>query len=189
MLFLHRPRFKLIKRARKLTSCAVMACLLYPAKTFALTEEELQVALLLKVAHFTQWPQTDDQEFKFCLYRGKGYEVINDMRQKKPKIGAHQVNFVFLEQNTPTYLINQCSILFITEGSAVETKQVLRRASYSPTLTVGTLRGFANLGGMVELVKVKKRYNFRINLIPVKQSQLSISAPLLEISTVIKEGE
>lgn len=179
----------LIKRIGFHSSIAVIVCLLFPVKAHTLTEQELQVALLLKVAQFTQWPPSDDQDFKFCLYRGKGYEVFKGSYKKQQNIGPLPVRFVFLKQDTPTYLLNQCRILFITEGSAVETKQILRRASYSPTLTVSSLRGFASLGGMVELIKVKNRYNFRINLTPTKKSKLSIQAPLLEISTVIKEGE
>lgn len=189
MSSLNRSLLWLIKRMAFHSSMAVIVRLLFPLKAHSLTEQELQVALLLKVAQFTHWPESDQLDFKFCLYRGKGYEVFKDPRHKQTKVGPLQVRFVFLKQDSSTYDIHQCQILFITEGSAVETKQVLRRASYAPTLTVSSLEGFAGLGGMIELVKIKNRFNFRINLTPVKKSKLGISSSLLEISTVIREGQ
>lgn len=161
----------------------------FPAKSFALAEEELQLALLLKVAQFTSWVEQDSAEFRFCLYRGKGYEVIVSKTDSPPTVGELPTRFVLLDTNTVAQTLRQCHLLFITEGSVVEAKQLLRRATFSPTLTVSTLSGFAEIGGMIELVKQQSRYVFHINLSAVKQSGLSISASLLEISTIIKGGE
>lgn len=169
------------------SSLLLIICFFLPVKGNALTEETLQVALLLKVAQFTQWIDRDDQEFKFCFYQGKGFEQLENPENSPPVINELDVRFVFLKQNAPSHVLRNCHLLFITESSAVETKQVLRRAIYSPVLTVSTMEGFANLGGMIELVNVDKRYNFRINLTPVRESKLNISAQLLEISTVLKE--
>ncbi|WP_415892188.1 YfiR family protein [Neptuniibacter sp. PT8_73] len=166
----------------------LIALFLLPSKSFALSEEELQLALLLKVSQFTTWTERNDQEFKFCLYRGKGYEDLVSSSNSMPTVGKLPVHFVFLKQNTAAHLIHQCHLLFVTERSATETKQILRKSVFSPTLTVSTLDGFADMGGMIELVRQGKRYTFRINLQPVKESELNLSASLLEISSVIRGG-
>jgi len=172
---------------RALLALSLLA--VFPAKSFALAEEELQLALLLKVAQFTSWVEQDKAEFRFCLYRGKGYEAIVAKVESPPTVGELPTRFVLLDANALAQTLQQCHLLFITEGSVVEAKQMLRRAIFSPTLTVSTLPGFAEIGGMIELVKQQNRYVFHINLSAVKQSNLSISASLLEISTIIKGGE
>lgn len=169
-----------------ITLSLIVAVFLLPSKSFALSEEELQLALLLKVSQFTIWENRQDQEFLFCLYRGKEYQPIVSSIKSMPTVGELPVKFVFLKQNSLVHSIQQCHILFVTELSAVETKQILRRSTFSSTLTVSILNGFADIGGMIELVKLDNRYTFRINLSPVKKSGISISSSLLEISTVIK---
>lgn len=167
---------------------AILGCLLTisPTKSYALSEEELHLALLLKVAQFTTWPAYEKDNFRFCLYPGKSYDKLITENSKPTKIGDLKVSFILLKEGVPSERIHQCKMLLITHRSAIETKQILRKAAFAPILTASTLEGFANIGGMLELEKLKGRYRFKINLTPVKASNLKISASLLEISEVIR---
>jgi len=161
---------------------------LMPLKSFALSEEELQLALLIKLSQFVTWTNRNDQKFDFCLYKGKGYEHLVSQKNSSLNVGKSPVRFVFLNDNSTVAEIHQCHLLFITEGSAVATKRILQRAIFASTLTVRTLDEFSHIGGMIELVKSQGRYTFKVNLSPVRDSKLQISSSFLEIATVIEGG-
>lgn len=189
MFFCKRWYLKKFRPRTAFTLAVLVLLCASPGKSFALAEEELQIALLLKAAQFSTWPTRETEQFNFCLYRGQGYEAYTSDQKGKPQIGSLFVRFVFLESDAPSYQVNLCHLLFITESSAIEVKQMLRRATFAPTLTASTLQGFADLGGMIELRKRNNRYGFRINLTPIAETDLKISSSLLEISDVVRGDE
>lgn len=166
----------------------MLICAFMPPKSFALSEEELQLALLVKLSQFVTWSNRNEQRFDFCLYRGKGYEHLVSQQSSNLKVGKLPVRFVLLNDSSSVAEIHRCHLLFITEGSAIATKRILQRAIFASTLTVSTIDEFSHIGGMIELVKSNGRYAFKVNLSPVKESELQISSSLLEIATVIEGG-
>lgn len=159
-----------------------------PVKGHALSEEELEIALILKVAKFSIWPDKKEGEFNFCLYRGKGYKSVVMGLTEPPMVKGRPVNFVFIKDSSRFQFIRQCDLLFVTEIASFEVKQVLHRAAHAPILTLGSFSGFAGLGGMIELNKQSNRFGFEIDLLAVRNSGIELSASLLEISTIVNGG-
>jgi hypothetical protein len=159
-----------------------------PVKGHTLSEEELEIALILKVAKFSVWPDKKEDSFNFCLYRGKGYQKVVMGLTEPPIVKGRPVNFVFIKDSSRFQFISLCDLLFVTEAASFEVKQVLHRAAHAPTLTLGSFPGFVGLGGMIELKKQSNRYGFEIDLLAVRNSGIELSASLLEISTIVNGG-
>ncbi|MGI1669485.1 MAG: YfiR family protein [Neptuniibacter sp.] len=163
----------------------LLMALFFSNKSHAISEQELKVVLILKIAKFSNWSARTDSTFNFCLYRGLDYEDLLSRPTDQTSIGGKPVRFLFLKDNSRLLLNQQCHVLFVTEDTASEVKQVLRKSSFSQTLTVSDFPGFAGLGGMVELSKRNNRYAIKIDLSVVRRSGIELSASLLEISTII----
>lgn len=109
-------------------------------------------------------PSLDDIEGK--LVRGKPVRVITYPIVKTP---------------APT----EQMVLFIDRANDAKLENVLRDLKGRNVLTVGESKEFAERGGCINLVTVKNRVRFRINVDAVRRAQLKISPRLVKLATVL----
>jgi hypothetical protein len=78
-----------------------------------------------------------------------------------------------------------CHILFIAKSERQHLLEILAKLESLPVLTVSDMPGFAQAGGMVGLVEDNRRIVFEINLPNVQKMDLTISAQLLKLATIV----
>ncbi len=57
----------------------------------------------------------------------------------------------------------------------------------STTLTVGEATGFAQRGGIINLMREENRLRFEVNVTAAAQTRLKISSKLLALAKIVKE--
>ena len=78
-----------------------------------------------------------------------------------------------------------CQVLFISRSEKNRLPELLKRLKGSPVLSVGEVGGFAEQGGMVNLLVPDKTVKIEINQAAAEQAGLKISSKLLKLAHLV----
>ncbi len=152
----------------------------------ATPEYKLKAALLFKLTRFVSWPEmdSDDSEFNICVLGdnvfGNTLEPLRD-RQANQKT----INIEYFDQSAD--IDTFCDLLFIEESKEPFLSSILERFRTQGVLTISDIRGFAEMGGIVELTLVNSKVGFKVNRSSAKAAELSLAAPLLQLAIIVDE--
>ncbi len=151
------------------------------------TEYQLKSVLLYKLTRFVDWPQNESNavgSFKICVLGrddfGRSLDALEKYKVKGAPIKVSR--FTLSEQ-----VDMSCRILFISDSKQPFIREITRQLEAYPILTVGDSDQFAEQGGMIQFVMKQRKIGFQINLQKVSDCKLKIAAPLLQMSTIVKE--
>lgn len=82
--------------------------------------------------------------------------------------------------------LRSCHVLFISRSEQERLTTVLSQLKGSSVLTVSDINGFAQEGGMVNLLMVQKAVKLEINQAVAEEAGLQISAKLLNLARIAK---
>ncbi len=153
-----------------------------PAEEYA-----VKAAYLYNFAKFVQWPAetftNKESPINLCIIGDNPFgqaldailgKTIRDRRLTVRELPYHQA-----------LADKDCNILFISQSEKENLDKLLATVSYTPVLTVSDIRGFADAGGMIGLIKIGQRIRFEINVLTVQQANLEISSQLLKLARII----
>lgn len=148
-------------------------------------EYEVKAAIVYKVSKFVSWPtgsfESDDAPLVLCIAGrdpfGEFIDNLNGQTVQGRSLIVHRVADSELSSH-------RCHILFV--GANSSSIEILANGDRKPVLTVGDTQGFANDGGMLELSIEDNRVKFEVNLGVARESNLEISATLLQLATIVK---
>ncbi len=146
-------------------------------------EYRVKAAMIYKLSKFIFWPQDDQSLLRICSV---GRDVFGSA------LGAlegKQVRGAAVAVQRPTDIqvaAESCDVIFISDDRMQELDTILRALGGLPVLTIGDSEDFAERGGIVELANQNNRIKIIINQTSAKLSGLKISAPLLDLATVIE---
>jgi hypothetical protein len=83
---------------------------------------------------------------------------------------------------------DQCHLLFIGTLEPERAAALLGAVAAKPVLTVSEARGFAQRGGILNLVKVEGSIKFEANPDAAARARLKLGSQLLKLARVIKDG-
>ncbi len=148
----------------------------------------IKAAFLYNFAKFVEWPETQDVEndLRSSVILGilgndpfgKAIETIQGKTVKGKKLRVK--HFSRVED------LESCHMLFICSSERQGLIHVLNRVNGSNVLTVGDMHRFAQLGGMVNLVKEGNKIKFEINVNAVRKAGLKISSKLLKLARIVE---
>jgi len=78
-----------------------------------------------------------------------------------------------------------CQVLFISRSEKNRLPELLKRLKGSPVLSVGEVGGFAEQGGMVNLLVPDKTVKIEINQAAAEEAGLKISSKLLKLAHLV----
>lgn len=158
------------------------------------SEYEIKAVYLYNFLLFTDWPKKEDDKNKksetICIGIlgdnpfGNAFKEVEGKRiagKGKKLVIKH---FGRYKKNKD---ITDCQVLFVSSSEKKNVKQILKRLSNKPILTIADMDKFVESGGMVNFVKVGKKIRWEINSTPVKLAGLKLSSQLLRNSTRIVE--
>ena len=76
-------------------------------------------------------------------------------------------------------------MIFVRTGDRKLAGRLLTDLKGSSTLTVGETKGFADLGGVINLVVEENKLRFEINLGAARQTRLKLSSKLLALAKIV----
>ena len=146
------------------------------------SEDALKAAFIFNFAQFTRWPPETGASLpiRFCLY-GTSLAPDGAASLSGKMVGGRPTEVgTFLSVELP----DGCSVLFIGAEYGAERICELVGNAAADILTVSDMQGFAECGGHITLTTINNRLRFVVNLEAVDQSNLALSAQLLELAII-----
>lgn len=140
----------------------------------------MKLAYIYNIMKFVYW---DDENIKFCIsgfnpFGNKLKSITNKKIQNREISLSNSFNIEDLKE---------CSVIFISKSEKYSFEAILESIEKKEILTISDIEKFAKSGGMVELQTVNEKISILVNLKKVNESNIKISAKLLEVATILRD--
>jgi hypothetical protein len=146
---------------------------------------DVRVGFVINFAKFVYWPgDTTNKAIRLCATSG---DDLMSKNLSKFQGGLIRNRPVLTKTLATSDNPAECEVLFISSNyGATETLALLSALETTPTLTISDREDFARIGGMMELVPVRNRYQFDINYSAAKRAGLTLESGLLRLARSVK---
>jgi hypothetical protein len=151
------------------------------------TEYRIKAAFLYNFTSFITWPEAlaGESGFTLCVF---GDNPFGDLLDKLAGKSVKDKQLVVTRLDSPA-LLYQCQLVFISEMSSDLLAPALELLHGLPVLTVSDMRGFTELGGIIEFRIIENKVRFDININAAESSGLKISSKLLSLATRFRQND
>jgi len=154
------------------------------AQSGAEREYELKAAVLYHIIEYVEWPKDSPSNQPPAIRIGllgqipfaEALELLDGKTMQGRKLLVKKIS---RPQDAA-----DCQVLFISASEKPRVSEIVSELKNRPILTVSEFEGFAERGGMVNLVAGQNRINMEINREVASQARLSISSQLLKLAKV-----
>ena len=150
-------------------------------------EYQVKAAFLYNFTKFTNWPPGAFSSATAPLIIGilgeDPFGQTMDDIVRGETVGERSLVVKRLRANDD---LRACHLLFISRSEKERLPAVLSQLKGSPVLSVSEINGFAEQGGMVNLLLANKTVRIEINQAAAAQAGLQISAKLLKLARLVK---
>lgn len=147
----------------------------------------LKAAFIANFAKFAEWPESalpPGAVISFCIAGDKAVQQALEANLKRAGGGAASVRVV-----APEGPFAQCQMLYIGNTDVREGRRVIDALQGAPIFTVSDAVGFAEAGGIAELrLQRDGKMRFAINPAAAQRVHVALSAKLLSLATLVKDG-
>ncbi|PLX95164.1 MAG: hypothetical protein C0621_04405 [Desulfuromonas sp.] len=152
-------------------------------------EQQLKAAITYNIAKFVNWPdhafENERSPLRFCILGNIGFSkelmsLQDRLIGKRPIIIEHSASIADASDG---------HILVIASSERGRLDHIFSMLQQRPILTVSEMNGFAEQGGMINLVNVGKNIRFSINLDATAAAKLELSSKLHALATEIIKNE
>ncbi len=147
---------------------------------------QIMAVFVYNLTNFVTWP---DEKFKgpdTPLFIGiLGNDPFEGMLEKVVKGETVNGRPIAVQQDSEIHNLSHCHIVVISSSMKMNLPQIFVEAGKYKVLTVGDTEGFAQQGGMVNLISVAGRMRLEVNLRAARKAGLQISSKLLNLATII----
>ena len=169
---------------RRGTAIALAACAFATSmRAQAALEYNVKAALLLNFARFIEWPPrafTDAASpVSVCVLTPNPFGDALERALQGETVG--QRPFVLRDVRSASDTTG-CHLLFVPSGSESRAAALMRQPG-THTITVGESRRFESMGGAVSFVLDEGRVRFNVNLRPVEERGVRMSARMLQLAS------
>lgn len=170
---------------RRLLAAAIAVCgVTILLRAQASLEYNVKAALLLNFARFIEWPESaftaTRESIDICVFAPNPFGDVLDRTLQAEKVGERSI--AAREVRTAADAAS-CHLLFIPAGAEPRAVHLLHEAAGPHTVTVGESPRFEQMGGAVTFVLEAGRVRFNVNLGPVEERGVRISARMLGVAS------
>lgn len=159
------------------------------AQSNAFNDDKIKSVFIYNLTHFASWPETSNSQsmgpFSICLLGEKQFDNILEKVVENESVNGAPI-VVKRTNEIDTMDITQCRILFVAEAFRNEFSKVISQTQGKPVLVIGDTPGFAEEGGMINLIREEDRINIEINIQQVTAAGLKLNAKLLQLARIVK---
>jgi hypothetical protein len=151
------------------------------------TEYDIKAAVVFNLAQFVDWPPeafaSPDSSMVIGVLgqnpfgNSLGRAVEGEMVQKRR---------ITVKYGETLDALGPVHILFVCRSEAKRVREILPSLKQTSTLTVSDAEGFAQAGGMVNLVTAGDRVRILVNPVAIETAGLRASSKLLRIAELVK---
>ena len=169
--------------SRILTVAAIACAAGIPVRAQSALEYNVKAALLLNFARFIEWPDrafaTPRAPIDICVFAPNPFGESLDRALDGETVSTRPVST--RDVRTPAESAG-CHMVFVPAGSEARAAAIVRNAGPN-TVTIGESHRFEELGGAVSFVLEGGRVRFNVNLKPVEERGVRISARMLKLAS------
>jgi len=169
-----------------LLASAVLLCRPLRAPAEGDDEYRVKLAFLYNFAQFVEWPPEAFRDpaapLTICVAGQDPFQGEIGQGLRGRTAGGHLVEIKRLKRDENP---RGCQIIFVRAGDRKLAGRLVAGLRGSSTLTVGESKGFADLGGVINLVVEENKLRFEINLGAARQTRLKISSKLLALAKIV----
>jgi len=157
--------------------------LIFSSNIFAYENENKVIcAITSKIAKFTQKNNSKITPYTITVFNNQFGNLFTEIL-KNIKIDNKDVQILYIDDITQ---LQPSNVLFIFDAPIDKLNKILSFIKNKHTLTMSTMRGFAQRGGMVQIYSQNQKLKLKINLESVKKEGIYINSALLRIATIVK---
>ena len=174
-----------------MVTATVAICLFTPAasaQTATVTAAALRAAFLFNFAKFSEWPAdalAPGQRLSMCVVGDAAVAYALGQTIKGHAIESHELTVTVLKVDESAL---GCHLLYVSASEITRSAVLLLGAKRAAVFTVSDAAGFAQSGGVAELIVENDRIRFAINVASAHRTRLSISSKLLSLATIVNDG-
>lgn len=148
-------------------------------------EYQVKAAFILNFANYVDWPDgaLSRDTITIGILGQDPFDGALDSLSGKT-VGGRRVQIRRFDEPEEAAGTN---ILFIGASERRSMPRILRAVRGRPILTIGDSNGFATAGVMINLVVLRKRVCFEVNLTAAKRAGLLVSSQLLKLAREVIE--
>lgn len=181
-----RPRSS-VNRLALLWTGVILGLLSAPAdvggQAAHLREYDLKAAHLYHIAHYVSWPTNTDAPLTIGVFGSDRFgEALSMLEGKSAKGRRLIVKRLASEQE-----IASCQMVFIAASETERLPELLELAAGHSVLTVGEVSGFAEQGGMINLVAERNKVKLEVNRNALTRAHLTISSEVLKLARLVPD--
>ena len=152
----------------------------------AASEDEVRAAFLFQLAQYVTWPsdatRPPDAPLRFCIL---GQDQLTAKLEPAVKGKRIQGRPVSVQKIGAASSLGACDLAFVGYRSEKQIRATLNSFHLPTVLLVGEAAGFAEMGGMVNLVIQGGRVSFEINIMAAERAHLEFRSQLLRFARLV----
>lgn len=151
----------------------------------AFTPYDVEAAYLYNFGKFIQWPSTTDansQPFSICIL---GQDNLGNKLDDIVAGETIQGRRIVASHVSSVEAADQCQIVFIGRSEDARLGKDLEVLGKKPVLTVSSVPGFLERGGIIQFVIQNNKVRFTVNLPAARQAGLALSSELLKVAVSV----
>jgi hypothetical protein len=134
---------------------------------------------LLNIPLFTEVnSKSDNTSYTICLI---GDTPLESILASSKGIGIKNLPLAVRKVEEPGQ-VGSCQMLFIASSERYRLQTLLSEAHSQGIITIGDMRDFARLGGMIGLMTIDNRVAFDLNLSAAGKASVSFSSHVLKLA-------
>lgn len=166
-----------------------------PSQLAAQDEEDMEyrvkLAFLFHFAQFIQWPPEVFRDpaapLLVCVAGTNPFTREMEQELQGHMAGGHPLKIQSLKPGEDP---RTCQIVFVRARETAAARAILAMAKGSSILTIGEAKGFAERGGIIDLMPEGHKLRFAVNVDAAAQTRLKISSKLLALARIVTtEGD
>ena len=167
----------------------LLICPLAPchAQTATQHEYELKAGVLYHIIDYVEWPKDSPPDNQSSIQIGLLGQIPYPEALEVLEGKTIQGHKLVVKRLTDLSAAADCHVLFIGASEKARLSEIMAEIKNRPVLTVGEVAGFAERGGMVNLVSGQNRIVMEINREAAGRARLSISSQLLKLARVVSK--
>jgi hypothetical protein len=159
-----------------------------PAATQRAPGPVLTAAFLYNFATFSQWPAdvlAPGQRLLMCVVGDASIADALGQTITGQVIEGHELTVSVLHGEDSAA---GCHLLYVGASQVARSARLLLGVKAAAVFTVSDADGFAESGGVAQLIVDNDRMRFAINVASARRRRLNISSKLLSLARIVKDG-
>lgn len=145
-------------------------------------EQAVKAGIVYNITKFVVWPSNVSDQFNLCVFGDDGLNGGLEALYGKKVNGKPIVLRRDIDRNSA----KECQLAFFAKDNSSNDSEILEQLKHLPVLTVSDKPQFIDDGGMVGLIRDKRRVSFEFDLLAVRAAGLNVSAQLLKLAKRVK---